>query len=299
VRSECWTCTPEIRRQVETLTRGLKTPEEKARALTYWVRRSIRYVSISSSGHGYTPRHPHQVMASRFGDCKDQAQLLAVMLKEIGLDLPLVTLGALDDGQVLPEVPSPWGTHGILLVRIDGKEHWIDTTASLAGWDFLPRGDRDRNVYVTQGDKLRLSKTPPLTYADNRIVQVTHLTVRPDGTTVGRRASSYFGQAAIGRRDAWMEVPPGERRRLVTADLQDAHTNPRLPGFEGNQKVLANPRGAGDRQARLHYPRPLQRRAGQPRGQRHRQPRVGSPAGLHARSGSAHAAASVGAVRVD
>src|SRR5262249_34231900 len=57
--------------------------------------------------------------------------------------------------------------------------------------------------------------------------------------TVGRRASSYFGQAAIGRRDAWMEVPPGERRRLVTADLQDAHSKTRLLGFEVNDKDLA------------------------------------------------------------
>src|SRR5262249_18614264 len=144
----------------------------------------IRYISVSSAGSGYTPRLPHQVFASRFGDCKDQAQLLAVMLKEAGLDVSLVTLGALDDGQVIREVPSPWGTHGILLVTINGKEHWIDTTVSLAGWDFLPRGDRDRVVYVTKEGKARIMKTPRLVSADNRIVQVTELSVQPDGSAV-------------------------------------------------------------------------------------------------------------------
>src|SRR5262245_58878468 len=240
LRSECWKCTPEIREQVAKLTRDLKTPLEKAKALTYWVRRSVRYVSISSAGKGYTPRLPSQVFASRYGDCKDQAQLLAVMMKEAGLDVSLVTLGILDDGQVIPEVPCPWGTHGIVLVKINGKEHWIDTTAALAGWDMLPRPDRDRVVYVTQGGKIRLTKTPRLTYADNTIVQLTHMDVRSDGTTVGRRAMTYSGLAALSRRDAWMEVPPGERRRLVTAELQDAHSRARLVRFDIDDKALVN-----------------------------------------------------------
>ena len=50
------------------------------------------------------------------------------MLNEAGIKVELATLGALDDGQVLEAVPSPWGTHAILLATIDGKEHWIDTT---------------------------------------------------------------------------------------------------------------------------------------------------------------------------
>ena len=69
---------------------------------------------------GYTPHPPGQVHTNLFGDCKDQAQLLAVMLREIGLPVWLVTLGTLDDGQVLPEVPSPWGSHAILLTKIAG-----------------------------------------------------------------------------------------------------------------------------------------------------------------------------------
>src|SRR5581483_11150675 len=45
LRAECWECTPPVRRVVEEVTRGLGTAEEKARALTYWVRRHVRYVS--------------------------------------------------------------------------------------------------------------------------------------------------------------------------------------------------------------------------------------------------------------
>jgi tetratricopeptide (TPR) repeat protein len=240
LRADCWTCTPEVKELVYKLTRDLKTPLDKARALTYWVRKSIRYVSISSGAQSFRPRQPHTVFTSRYGDCKDQAQLLAVMLKEAGIDVSLVTLGTLDDGQVLEEVPSPWGTHGILLANIDGKEHWIDTTVTLSGWNFLPRADRDRVVYVTKDSKLRLMRTPGLTYADNRFVQVTEMHVMPDGTSVSRRAMHYAGLAAVSRRDAWLETPPGERRRQLTAELQDANSASRLNAFHVSDKELAN-----------------------------------------------------------
>src|SRR5207253_9435178 len=147
LRAECWKCSAEITKAVEEVTKGLTDDAAKARALTYWLRRNIRYVAEGES-HDYTPHPPAQVFGNRFGDCKDMSQLLAVMLRQAGLKVELATLGARDDGQVLPEVPSPWGTHAILLVTIDGQEHWADSTASLAGWDFLPRDDRDRACYL-------------------------------------------------------------------------------------------------------------------------------------------------------
>ena len=107
LRTDCWKCSAAIRKIVHEVTGGLKTPEEKARALAYWVRRRIRYVSVGPIRHDYTPQLPDLVLDNLFGDCKDQAQLLALMLREAGLLVYLVTLGALDDGQVMPEVPSP------------------------------------------------------------------------------------------------------------------------------------------------------------------------------------------------
>lgn len=228
LRAECWTCTPEIRKIVERVTARHTTDLDKARALTYWVRRQIRYVSRGPGGLGYTPHLPHQVLANLYGDCKDQAQLLAVMLKEIGLPVYLVTLGTLDDGQVLKEVPSPWGTHAILMVKIAGKDHWIDTTVTQAGWDYLPRSDRNRQAYLTRDGELLLLRTPPFTADDQRYEQTSDVYVRGDGSSTTRRQSNYHGGAGLSRRDVWLETPLGERRRLITQELQDAHSRSRL-----------------------------------------------------------------------
>src|SRR5207244_812685 len=148
-----------------------------------WVRRHIRYVSLGPVTHDYTPHTPAVVFANRYGDCKDQSQFLAVLLREAGIPVALATLGARDDGQVLEDVPSPWGTHAILLVHLDGTDHWIDTTASLAGWDVLPRDDRDRLCYIVDEKGIRLGRTPSLKPEDNRTEQNTRITIGPDGST--------------------------------------------------------------------------------------------------------------------
>jgi tetratricopeptide (TPR) repeat protein/transglutaminase-like putative cysteine protease len=237
IRKDCWVCTPEVRQIVQDVTKDLKTPLEKAKALTYWVRRHVRYIS-SGERHDYTPHPPAVVLSNRFGDCKDTVQLLAVMLKEAGVPCALATLGTQGDGQVLEDVPSPWGTHAILLVPIDGVDHWIDTTASLAGWDMLPRDDHDRVCYVTDEKGARLLRTPPLKPEDNRTEQTTRITIGADGSTRCERLAVYHGLAGYRRRSDWVEVPAGERRRQLTAELQDANSKSRLCKLAINEAKL-------------------------------------------------------------
>ena len=227
LRAGCWECTATIKKTVAEVTRGLKTPEEKARALTYWVRKNVRYLSAGVK-HDYTPHAPAEVLANRQGDCKDTSQLLAVMLREAGLPVALATLGTRDDGQVIESVPSPWGTHAILLVTVGGKDHWIDTTATLAAWDFLPRNCRDRLCYVLDEKSIRLKRTPPLTAADHRFEQLTQVTIASDGSSRAVRRTAYHLLAAYNQRDRWLEVPPGEQRRLTAARLQDTNSQTRL-----------------------------------------------------------------------
>jgi tetratricopeptide (TPR) repeat protein len=238
LRAECWKCTPEIDAVVKKVTEGLESRRDKARALTYWVRRNIRYVSMGDK-HDYTPYPPAKVLANRYGDCKDTTQLLAVMLRRVGIKVELATLGTYDDGQIDKNVPSPWGTHAILLATIEGKEHWIDTTAQLAGWDFLPRDDSDRVCYLTDDKgKVRLARTPKLTAMQNRIEQTTDVWIGADGTSRCRRTIVSSGSAGMSQRDSYVEVPPGERRRQLTAELQDSNSRTRLLRLDVDEKAL-------------------------------------------------------------
>ena len=238
LRKECWVCSADVRQTARDAVKGLNDPVAKARALVYWMRRNIRYVSTGET-HDYTPHLPSEILTNRYGDCKDTSQLLAVMLREAGIKVELATLGALDDGQVLEAVPSPWGSHAILVATIGGKEHWIDTTSNLAGWDFLPHDDRDRLCYVVD-DKgaIRLTHTPALTADDSRVEQTTDVWIGPDGSSRCERDVVSHGSASMVERDAFLDVPVGERRRVVTAELQDANSRARLLKLDVNEETL-------------------------------------------------------------
>lgn len=228
LRADSWASSPEIRKVVAELTRGLTEPAAKARALTFWMRRNIRYVS-SGEHHDYTPHPPSRVFNNRFGDCKDTSQLLAVMMREAGLNVSLATLGTLDDGQIVEAVPSPWGTHAILVVTLPDGEHWVDTTLSLGGWDYLPREDRNRVCYIVDpSGRVSLRRTPPLTADANRYDQTTTIYISSDGSSRCERTISTYGAAALGQRDIFVEVPAGERRRQVAAELQESNNRVRL-----------------------------------------------------------------------
>ncbi|MBY0229047.1 MAG: DUF3857 domain-containing protein, partial [Gemmataceae bacterium] len=238
LRAPCLACTPALKKLAAEITAGLKTPLEKARALTYWVRRNVRYVAAGEK-HDYTPHPPEAVLATRFGDCKDSSNLLAVMLREVGVKVELVTLGTQDDGQIEPDVPSPWGTHAILAATIGGKLHWIDTTARLNGWDELPRDDLGRQCYLLdEKGKARLVKTPPATAEMQRAEVETDVWIDDDGGTRNKRRQRFHGLAAIAQRERHVEVPDGERKKAVTAILQDSYSRARLVSLSIDEASL-------------------------------------------------------------
>lgn len=227
-------CPDDMKSTVADLTRGIKDQPGKARVLAQWVRAHIRYVSRGEK-HEYTPHRPARTFGDRCGDCKDSAHLLALMLREAGLTAGVATLGPRGDGQVIESLPSPWGTHALVAVAIDGKVHWIDTTAQRIGWDVLPRDDRDRACFVTDPNGIRVTRTPKLSPADQRTEVATTLTVDFNGDVTGEREIRYLGLAAWNKRDDLADVSATERRTLMASDLQDAYPRGKLGKlcFEG------------------------------------------------------------------
>jgi tetratricopeptide (TPR) repeat protein len=81
-------------------------------------------------------------------------------------------------------------------------------------------------------------RTPPMRPEDNRVEQTTRVHVGNDGSTRCVRTASFHGSAALSQRDAWLEVPAGERRRVMTAELQDANSKTRLVRLDVDEAAL-------------------------------------------------------------
>src|SRR4029079_2141267 len=80
--------------------RGLRTDEDKIRALHRLVIEGTRYVGLEFGIHGFKPYKVTQVLARRFGDCKDKASLLLALLRESGIPSELVLVRTRHGGRV-------------------------------------------------------------------------------------------------------------------------------------------------------------------------------------------------------
>jgi tetratricopeptide (TPR) repeat protein len=168
--------TPEIRAKSEEVTRGLRTPEEKAHALFYWVSQNIRYVSLSFGVGRYQPHPAADVLANRYGDCKDKAVLLESMLEAEGLEAQTVLANGIQD--VDPSVPNPLQfDHAFTFLRLGDTSLWLDPTIGVFPFGYLLPQMRDKEVLVVSGDSGNgLQKTP----ADMAVAGEYHVAVKGD-----------------------------------------------------------------------------------------------------------------------
>ncbi len=123
-----------VRAQIEEIQRA--TPDRDARALRAirFVQDEIRYLAISIGPHSHVPHPPAQVLAQRFGDCKDKTLLLVALLRELGLDAAPALVHTGLRGHVAGLLPSARAfDHVLVHLSIDGRERWIDPTWSHQG----------------------------------------------------------------------------------------------------------------------------------------------------------------------
>jgi len=109
-------------------------PDARTAAALRLVQDNIRYVGVEIGPGGIFARPPAPVIARGFGDCKDKALLLNVILDRLEVDAH-VALADLDEGYALPRrLPSVSAfDHMILTARIGGQDYWMDPTASHEG----------------------------------------------------------------------------------------------------------------------------------------------------------------------
>jgi tetratricopeptide (TPR) repeat protein len=228
VRSGCWECVPEVQRVVKEVTRGRTGDADKARALTYWLRKNVRYLSLHDRDT-WAPLTPGRVFSCRYGDCKDQSQLLAVLLREAGVKAGVAIISWADSGDIRESFPSPWGNHAIVLATIDGAEQWIDPVYSHAAWDVLPPQDCDRLCFVMdESGPVRLVRTPKLRPEQNRAERTTRVRVARDGSARGEREIIYRGVQACNRRTELLALSESARRENLLSEIQDLHEGAKL-----------------------------------------------------------------------
>ncbi len=162
---EADTITDEIRKKTDEVTTGLKTPQEKVKALYEFVA-GMRYVSVPLGVNSFRPHAADNVLRNNYGDCKDKANLLNTMLRAAGFQAQLVLVPRFS--QADPSVPGLAFNHAISRVELPEGPMWLDSTDDVCPFGMLPPGDSGRNVLVVGGED-KLARLPDPNPADHRI----------------------------------------------------------------------------------------------------------------------------------
>ncbi|MBQ9396463.1 MAG: DUF3857 and transglutaminase domain-containing protein [Proteobacteria bacterium] len=162
-----WKADDAIRAKVHELTDGVTDNFEKLKRIHSFVVKSTRYVALEFGIHGHKPYPAAQVFERRFGDCKDKASLMKVMLKEAGIDSRFVLARTRPNGDITMELPSPFlFDHAILYVPEFNL--YLDGTAEFSGTSELPAMDQDAWTLIIDDEAgYKLQKAPVIPAKDN------------------------------------------------------------------------------------------------------------------------------------
>lgn len=169
-----------IKKAARAAVRGKRTLRDKVVAIYNLVVKKTRYVALAFGVHTYKPYTAPAVFARKFGDCKDKAMLMAVMLGEVGIKSHPVLVRTRRGGRLSTGIPSlaPFD-HAILYVP--DLKLWLDGTAERTSAADLPHADQGMMALIIDGADGRLVTTPVLPARTNRVQRKLRVQLSADG----------------------------------------------------------------------------------------------------------------------
>jgi transglutaminase-like putative cysteine protease len=217
--------TPEMTKQVATLTAGATTDLDRIKAVFYYVSKNIRYMGITPEKDrpGFEPHDVELTYGRKYGVCRDKAALLVALLRAAGQNAypVLISVGWKKD----PQVPNPFFNHAIVGVEMRKGEYVLMDPTDENTRDLMPtyEGNQSYLVCRAEGDDLRRSPVDPPEKSMMRIT--TTGTLDAAGALEAHADMSFDGVNDNEYRQAFARMKPDDRRRFFEANLKQA-----LPG---------------------------------------------------------------------
>jgi len=226
----------EVRRLAESLTRGKTTRDAKLAALFDFVADDIRYVNFTS-GEGWLPNRPQQLLARREGDCDDKALLLITLLRAVGIEAQQVLLQTREEGQPSTvearRAVVPMFDHGIAFLPgpEPGGGQYLDATSPESRLGPLPSMDARAPAFRIQAGPAEISRLPASSPADHGSDVRWSIALHADGSGDLVGEEQAVGDSAFWLRSSLTE--PDARADYV----RDHLVSPWLPTVVVDKKV--------------------------------------------------------------
>ena len=188
----------------------------KVRALYKHVIVSTRYVGLEFGIHGFKPYRTTDVYDRRFGDCKDKASLLKVMLAEAGIKSHLVLVRTRDQGTI-GATPASLSAFNHAITYVPSLDLYLDGTAEFSGPEELPTGDQGATVLIIRDGAGADLRTIPVSKPGDNVQHVRQtITLATDGTAAVQHDLTVSGAGAAGWRSI-LQSSDNRKERLTNA----------------------------------------------------------------------------------
>ncbi|HVN93104.1 MAG TPA: DUF3857 domain-containing protein [Terracidiphilus sp.] len=232
-----------VKAVVDPLIAGKKSAAEKEAAILDYLDREVRYTGIEFGEAAIVPHDPAETLAKKYGDCKDKATLLVVMLRAAGIpaDVALLSVEARID--VPPDLPGMgMFDHAIVYVPGANPKHagrdagapalWIDATDRYAQLGQLPMGDQGRLALITDAATTALVKIPQSTSKDNGLKETRTFTLADNGPAKVVELTEPSGIYESGYRGYYADKPDNDTREGLRGYVQAEYVSDDLTSVD-------------------------------------------------------------------
>ena len=215
--------------------KALPSPEARIVAALQWVQDEIRYFSVSLGESSHRPYPPDQVVARRYGDCKDKTYLLISLLRFVGVEAQPFLVSTHRRQSIARMLPTPdVFDHVVMRIEVADKVYFLDGTrlgqrGALAGMGNHLLGHEGLVVSASSTSLATIGSPDALDLATNELTEEFALTdLRKDAKLTAVR--TFHGLSAEVIRLAFTNMTPDQQKKDILGPYERTYPGISLDG---------------------------------------------------------------------
>ncbi|MBL7837706.1 MAG: hypothetical protein JNM67_09325 [Bacteroidetes bacterium] len=229
--------TTQIAPFTRNLVKGLKSDEDKIKAVFYWIQDNIRYLAFEDGTAGFRPDECADVFRKRYGDCKGMANLTKNMLKVLGFDARMVWIGTKHQNFSYDIPGMPVDNHAICAVKLNGKFVFLDGTENYCAFNEYANRIQGRRCIVENGDSYTIERIPEWGYEHNEEASVETISIKGN-VLEAKIKKTFLGESKLDLIRQYNFLRSENRERVMYLYLSD--DNPSIKVSNLNTTDMSN-----------------------------------------------------------
>jgi hypothetical protein len=190
-------------------------------ALTDWVTKEIRYVSVAFGTSSHQPHAATNTLANLYGDCKDQALLMQALCRQAGIPAAMVLVDATGEGcdEVCPAIER--FNHCIIEAQADGKTYYVDTAWGPGKVGRVAQAYAGSHALKIEGRTGKIITLPSYEPLADEEFALTGIKLNPNGSATITENTTLAGAQAIRMKEQMKVTTPDKLRKYIEASYKN------------------------------------------------------------------------------